>query len=103
NAAQDISVYDAIVPPHACVGTVVDVSEPSYLLFGAHFQHRVVYLPPIDTVAQANAHDLSYVVLDTGLDYRAPQNFRETHWRVRSLGGSWPRPRPATHRGARRT
>jgi hypothetical protein len=78
-----------VIPPYACVGTVLDVWEPSYLLYGPHFQHRVVYLPPVDTVAQANAHNLSYVVLSTGLDYDAPKNFEETHWHVRSLGGFW--------------
>jgi hypothetical protein len=77
------------VPPHACVGAVLDVSEPSYLLYGPRFGHHVVYLPPVDTVVQANAHDLSYVVLSTSLDYRAPQNFVGADWRVRRLGGYW--------------
>jgi hypothetical protein len=87
--ARGITAYDRVVPPHACVGAVLDVWEPSYLLFGRHFQHRVVYLPPVATVPAANDHRLSYVVLSTGLDYQGPKNFRESHWRLRSLGGFW--------------
>ena len=87
--ARGITAYDRIVPPRACVGAVLDVWEPSYLLYGSHFQHRVVYLPPVATVPEANDHDLSYVVLSTGLDYQGPKNFRESHWRLTSLGGFW--------------
>jgi hypothetical protein len=68
---------------------VLDASEPSYLLFGPRFGHRVIYLPPVDTVVQANAHAVSYIVLSTSLEYRAPQNLRETGWQVRPLGGFW--------------
>jgi hypothetical protein len=87
--ARGLEAYERTVPPRACVGAVLDASEPSYLLFGPHFGHRVIYLPPVDTVVQANAHAVSYVVLSTSLDYRAPQNFRETGWRVGPLGGFW--------------
>jgi hypothetical protein len=87
--ARGIAAYDDAVPAHACVGAVLDAWEPAYLLFGSQLDRRVVYLPPVATVPVANDLHLSYVVLTTGLDYNGPENFKESHWRLRSLGGFW--------------
>ena len=51
--ANGIEAFDRAVPKHACVGAVLDVWEPSYLLYGPDLTRRVVYLPAADALTAA--------------------------------------------------
>ena len=64
--ARALTTFDRVVPAHACVGAVLGVDEPSYLLFGPRFEHRVRYLHVVDPVHQALVDGLFYVVISTG-------------------------------------
>jgi hypothetical protein len=94
-AAQDpqvaaaLAAYQRLVPPHACVGAVLGVDEPAYLLFGPGLTHRVEFLPVTNAERRAIVQGLFYVVLSTGPDRWAAKQFRADGWHVRPIGGYW--------------
>ncbi len=75
------------VPAGSCVGAVVGGDDPSFLLFGARLQRRVVFLPRASASAAADAHGIGLVVVSGS---QAAEAFSERGWVVRSLGaGTW--------------
>jgi hypothetical protein len=91
NLSGVLAAYDRFVPAHACVGTVLQPEEPSYLLYGRNLTHRVFDLPVADDL-QAAVHDrLSYVVISQApvLGYPATQVFANAGWKVEELGKYW--------------
>jgi hypothetical protein len=78
-----------LVPPHACVGAVLGLDEPAYLLYGPGLRHHVEYLPVTDSVHQALLNALFYVVISTGENRSAAADFRRAGWHVRPLGRYW--------------
>jgi glycosyl transferase family 87 len=87
--ANAVAAYDNLVPANACVGAALGPNEPSYLLYGPHLQHRVVYLPLVDTVNTALRAGLFYVVVTTWQQTTAATNFKAAGWRIRPLAGLW--------------
>jgi predicted small integral membrane protein len=77
------------VPPQACIGAVLGLDEPAYLLFGSHFQHHVAFLPVTNVVHTALVNGLFYVVISTGPDRTAAADFRAAGWHVTRLGSFW--------------
>jgi hypothetical protein len=87
--AYTVEIYDKTIPPHACVGAVLDASDPSYYLFGQRLQHRVVFLPPANPVPAALANGLFYVVINNETDSALADQFEADGWRIRPLAGAW--------------
>jgi hypothetical protein len=77
------------LPAHACVGAVLGGSEPAYLLAGSNFGRKVEYLSVDDAVAETNLKGLFYVVISTGANRHAAQDFRAAGWKTRLLGRYW--------------
>jgi len=98
--AVALTNYQAFVPPHACVGAILQTDEPSYLLFGAHFEHRVFYLATIPAMLEAERRGLSYVVFSAESPRWGSWDttvFEANGWTVRPLNLAWSlatRPRP---------
>jgi glycosyl transferase family 87 len=88
-AGRALDPYRKLVPSHACVGAVVGPDEPSYLLYGPRFEHRVAYLPSIGALAAANNKTLFYVVISGGVDRAAVNDFRKAGWRIKPLADYW--------------
>jgi hypothetical protein len=84
-----VVVYRKLVPSHACVGAVVGLDEPSYLLYGPRFEHRVVFLDSLDALGGAHGHTLFYVVISTGANRPVAGTFRKAGWTIRRLGNYW--------------
>ncbi len=87
--ATALARFQQLVPPHACVGAVLGLDEPAYLLYGAGLRHHVEYLPVTGAVHQALLRALFYVVISTGPDRTAATDFRKAGWSVRPLGRYW--------------
>jgi len=87
--AAALVAYDRLVPPHACVGAVLDTDEPAYLLFGPRLRHRVAFLSVSSAVRDAVSDGLFYVVITTGTNRWAAGSFRDSGWRIRPLGRYW--------------
>ncbi|HZO96315.1 MAG TPA: hypothetical protein VFB42_02990 [Gaiellaceae bacterium] len=83
------AAYARLVPPHACVGAVLDPNEPAFVLSGPRLGHRVEYLPVDRALAGAYEHHLSYVVLTRGVNGWAARQFASGGWTVRPLGSYW--------------
>jgi hypothetical protein len=88
DVAAGITAFEDVVPERACVGAVLDVWEPSYLLYGPKLRRHVVYLPPDDAWAAARREGVGYVVLGRLYEPLA-EGFRGDGWDVRDLGGFW--------------
>ena len=87
--AQALAALQRTLPPHACVGAVLGLDEPAYLLFGRGFQHHVEFLPVTGAVHQAVVNGLFYAVISTGPDSTAAADFHAAGWKVRRLGSYW--------------
>jgi hypothetical protein len=87
--ATALARFQQLVPAHACVGAVLGLDEPAYLLYGPGLHHHVEYLPVTDAVHQALLRGLFYVVISTGPDRTAAEDFRKAGWNVRPLGQYW--------------
>ena len=77
------------MPTDSCLGAVLDVWEPSYLLYGPHFERHVVYLPADDALATAQREGVDRVVVTTGDAASVIDAFSGAGWKVESLGGFW--------------
>jgi hypothetical protein len=78
------------VPAHACVGAALGENEPATLLYGRHLEHRIVYLPLVHAVEDAQDMHISYVIVTMWADTSDPDEFRNAHWTVQPLpGGLW--------------
>ncbi|HEY3921991.1 MAG TPA: glycosyltransferase 87 family protein [Gaiellaceae bacterium] len=84
-----VTTYQKVVPPRACVGVLIGSNEPGYFLFGPRLEHEVVYLSPTNALADAYRHSLYYVVISPTGNNEAVSSFRQSGWRLRSLGGYW--------------
>jgi hypothetical protein len=88
DVAAGITAFEQAVPERACVGAVLDVWEPSYLLFGPELRRKVVYLPPADAEGAASRKGVGHVVIGRVHEPLA-ESFRAAGWAVRDLGGFW--------------
>lgn len=88
-AAAALAAYDELVPPRACVGAVLGTNEPSYLLFGPHLEHHVVFLSVNGALAASISNGLFFVVITTGTNSWVAADFRAAGWIIRPLGGLW--------------
>jgi hypothetical protein len=88
-AARALAAFERNVPAHACVGAVLAADEPSYLLFGRNFEHRVDYLRVVDPVHQALVQGLFYIVISTGPNKWIARSFHSAGWNIRPLGRYW--------------
>ena len=88
-AATAFAAFQKAVPPHACIGAVLNGDNPSYLLYGRDFRRPVVYLPVADAERAAARARLSYAVISTGeAQKQAIRQFRAAGWTIRGLGVS---------------
>jgi len=87
--AESLDAIDKALPADACVGAVLDVWEPSYLLYGPHLERHVVYLPVDGAASRAAADRLPYAVITTGDNGWAVDGFEQAGWRVEQLPGIW--------------
>jgi hypothetical protein len=88
-AGNALAAYQKLVPPRACVGAILGTNEPSYLLFGPHFEHHVFYLSVNDPLRPAYRQGLFYVVITTGTNASAADTFKAAGWRIQPLAGYW--------------
>jgi hypothetical protein len=84
--AAALDDYEKLVPPHACVGAILDRSEATYVLFGRKLQHRVVFLSVNDAVGPAYRGGLFNVVISTGPNRWVADSFKTAGWTIRPLG-----------------
>jgi hypothetical protein len=87
--AAALTALDRLVPPRACIGAVLGLDEPAYLLFGPRLRHHVEFLPVTDAVHEAVINGLFYVAITRGTNRYAAGGFRDAGWRIHSLGGYW--------------
>jgi hypothetical protein len=87
--ATSIRDFDQSVPARACIGAVLGEQDPSYLVYGPHLRHHVVYLPANGAVLAALQRGLFYVVIDTDSHASVGDDFAAAGWRVRQLGQRW--------------
>ena len=89
--ADALRAYRADVPADACVGVAIWANEPTYLLFGPHFKHHLVFLAPVsgDPLSVARADVLSYVVVSGSVPQGIVQQFQAAGWKSRPLGATW--------------
>jgi hypothetical protein len=81
--------YVADIPANACVGAYLDIWEQSYLLYGGHLQHHVVYLSKTEALTDAIRHGLYYVVVGDGPNALVASGFANAGWKLRPLGTQW--------------
>src|SRR4029078_6452748 len=84
--------YEALqraVPEDACLGAVLDVWEPSFLLYGHHFGRRVVYLSRNAAYDSAAPAGVNRVIVTTGEAASVIDAFSLNGWKVESLGDFW--------------
>ncbi len=86
--AKAVAGLDRTLPSRVCLGSIVQESDPTYLLYGSHFQRHVVYLPHGNPVTPAIEKGLTEVVVSTGLPDSANQLVLDG-WKVRPIGGVW--------------
>jgi hypothetical protein len=84
-----VEELDARVPKRACVGAVLGGDEPAYLLWGGDLDRKVSFLAVEDAVAGAYREGLFYVVISTGPNAWAADEFQKEGWTVRNLGDYW--------------
>jgi hypothetical protein len=88
--ADAVVAYHRLVPGQACVGAVLGMSDPSYLLYGPKLRHRVYYLSANgNTVQSALQHGLFYVVINPEEERNVPREFEQAGWRLEPLGALW--------------
>jgi hypothetical protein len=87
DAAAEVAGLDQAVPS-GCLGAIVRESDPTYLLYGPHFQRHVVYLTQGAPALPAVAKGLTAVVVNSVLAHSADE-FVKDGWRVRPIGGNW--------------
>jgi hypothetical protein len=87
--ADALRPLQLIVPPRACIGSVLGVNEAAYLLYGRHHRHKVFYLPPDDALNEALRKGLWYVVLSKSYYTSLPGDFEAAGWKIRPLGSYW--------------
>jgi hypothetical protein len=87
--ARAFAQLERSVPAHACIGAVLGLDEPAYLLYGPGLRHHVVFLPVTGAVHAALVNALFYVVVSTGPDRTAAADFRKAGWHLRRLGDYW--------------
>ena len=69
-------------------GRIVRESDPTFLLYGSHFQRHVVYLPQGNPVTRAVEKGLTRVVVNSILEHSADELVKDG-WTVRPIGGMW--------------
>ena len=84
--AAEVDGLERVVPS-GCIGAIVGESDPIYLLYGMHFQRRVVFLPASDPNPVADRDGLAVVVVYDDLKGRV--NGLVNTWSERRLGGHW--------------
>jgi hypothetical protein len=88
--ADAVVAYSRVVPGRACVGAVLGMSDPSYLLYGPKLRHRVYYLSANgNTVQSALERGLFYVVINPDEERNVPHEFERAGWRLEPLGALW--------------
>ncbi len=97
-AGVALVAYDRRVPSDACVGAVLDPDEWSYPLWGAKLRRRIFFLPSLAAVGTADADNLSYVVVTSGVNAPVAGQFKAAGWQTVPLGIYWtlevaPRPK----------
>ena len=85
--AQAVAGLNRAVPT-GCLGAIVGESDPTYLLYGSHFQRHVVYLPRGNPVTPADEKGLTEVVVNAALADSANQLVLDG-WNVQPIGGPW--------------
>jgi hypothetical protein len=88
-AAIALAAYDRLLPPRACIGAAVAPNEPTFLLYGPRFQHRVIFLPVLDVVASAIRNNLFYVVVSAHVDAPNAAAFQAAGWKIEGLSDRW--------------
>ena len=87
--ANALAAYERLVPARACVGAVLGENEPSYLLFGPHLEHRVIFLDNSDPAPPAEADGLTYVVVSSQAPGPGADSFLAAGWKMEPLAGGW--------------
>ncbi len=85
-AAEVVGLDRAV--PSGCLGAIVGESDPTYFLYGSHFQRHVIYLPLGNPVTPAVELGLSKVVVNSDLEHSANE-FVKDGWMLRPIGGKW--------------
>jgi hypothetical protein len=84
-AAIALRQIDAVVPPRACVGVLLDVNEPSYVLYGPKLGRRVMFMPAKGAPQAAESAGVPYVVIGSGAVAPLVDGFRAGGWTLRPL------------------
>ena len=83
--AATLEQINKTVPTQACVGAVLGLDEPAYLLSGTKLQRRVTYLPRQGAPEAAARDGLTYVVIGDIHTETVARAFHATGWTIQLL------------------
>ena len=90
SVSRAYTTYLRRVPARACVGALLGIDDPAYLLAGPDLDRTVIYLPQQGSLAAAEADHVGYVVIKKkGRQHLASNLFRRNGWTLSELGGYW--------------
>jgi hypothetical protein len=84
-----VEEFDRVVPPDACVGVVLGVDEPVYLLYGSDLERGVVYLRSETTVGDIEAAGVTHVVTPAGHEDALRAALESAGWTLGTVGSHW--------------
>jgi hypothetical protein len=87
--ADALDAYYRLVPPDACVGALIGVNEPTYVLYGPEREHHVVFLSPGDILTPAYREGLFHVVYSPTSFPTVEDTLKNAGWRIDDLGSLW--------------
>jgi hypothetical protein len=87
--ADALDAYNQLVPRDACVGAVIGINEPTYVLYGPNREHHLVFLRPDDILTPAYREGLFHVVYSPSSFPTVEDTLRNAGWRIDDLGTLW--------------
>jgi hypothetical protein len=84
-AGTALARLDALVAGRACLGAVIGVDEPSYLLFGPRLERPVTFLPRERAPEAAERAGVPYVVIGGSDVAPLADGFKAGGWRLHAL------------------
>ena len=84
-AGRTVERLDALVAKRACLGAILDLDEPSYVLFGPRLERSVMFLPRKSAPQAAARAGIPYVVIGSGDVSQVAEEFRAGGWALRAL------------------
>jgi hypothetical protein len=80
---------DRLVPASTCLGALLDRDDPTFLIYGSHFDRHLTFLTVPGEWQRAEREGLKHIIINGG-DYQdARGRMKERGWTLRDLSGYW--------------